>query len=176
VQKSIKNRYQTVSIFVGVLLVSFSLLAGGWVKWQFFPVLEAEEIAIVIDLPEGTPINITENVTKMVETEALKLKNELNSENNRKIISHVMTTIGDQYFSAQEAESSPTGPVLKASDQEKSIVGSLVGTWAELYELMELADKGLVKLSMKEYKLEEANQALHDLNDGKIKGRAVLVP
>jgi NAD+-dependent secondary alcohol dehydrogenase Adh1 len=61
-------------------------------------------------------------------------------------------------------------------DQEKSIVGSLVGTWAELYELMELADKGLVKLSMKEYKLEEANQALHDLNDGKIKGRAVLVP
>jgi NAD+-dependent secondary alcohol dehydrogenase Adh1 len=41
---------------------------------------------------------------------------------------------------------------------------------------MELADKGLVKLSMKEYKLEEANQALHDLNDGKIKGRAVLVP
>ena len=114
-QKSIKNRYQTVSIFVGVLLVSFSLLAGGWVKWQFFPVLEAEEIAIVIDLPEGTPINITENVTKMVETEALKLKNELNSENNRKIISHVMTTIGDQYFSAQEAESSPTGPVLKAS-------------------------------------------------------------
>ena len=115
VQKSIKNRYQTVSIFVGILLVSFSLLAGGWVKWQFFPVLEAEEIAIVIDLPEGTPINITENVTKMVETEALKLKNELNSENNRKIISHVMTTIGDQYFSAQEAESSPTGPVLKAS-------------------------------------------------------------
>ena len=61
-------------------------------------------------------------------------------------------------------------------DQEKSIVGSLVGTWAELYELMELADKGLVKLSMKEYKLEEANKALHDLNEGKIKGRAVLVP
>jgi NAD+-dependent secondary alcohol dehydrogenase Adh1 len=29
---------------------------------------------------------------------------------------------------------------------------------------------------MKEYKLEEANKALHDLNDGKIKGRAVLVP
>ena len=113
VKKSIKNRYQTVSIFVGVLFISFSLLAGGWVKWQFFPVLEAEEVAIVIDLPEGTPINTTEKVTKMVETEALKLKNELNTENNRKIISHVMTTVGDQYFSAQEAESSPTGPYSK---------------------------------------------------------------
>jgi NAD+-dependent secondary alcohol dehydrogenase Adh1 len=59
---------------------------------------------------------------------------------------------------------------------EKNIVGNLVGTWAELYELMELANKGLVKLSMQEYRLEEANKALHDLNSGDIKGRAVLVP
>ena len=59
---------------------------------------------------------------------------------------------------------------------EKTIVGNLVGTWSELYELMELADRGKVKLSMQEYKLDDANKALHDLNDGKIKGRAVLVP
>ena len=31
---------------------------------------------------------------------------------------------------------------------EKTIVGNLVGTWSELYELMELADRGKVKLSM----------------------------
>jgi len=53
---------------------------------------------------------------------------------------------------------------------------NLVGTWSELYELMELADRGKVKLSMQEYKLDDANKALHDLNDGKVKGRAVLVP
>ena len=59
---------------------------------------------------------------------------------------------------------------------EKTIVGNLVGTWSELYELMELADRGKVKLSMQEYKLDDANKALHDLNEGKVKGRAVLVP
>ena len=59
---------------------------------------------------------------------------------------------------------------------EKNIIGNLVGTWSELYELMELANKGLVKLSMQEYKLGDANKALHDLNEGKVKGRAVLVP
>ena len=53
---------------------------------------------------------------------------------------------------------------------------NLVGTWSELYELMELADRGKVKLSMQEYSLDDANKALHDLNDGKVKGRAVLVP
>nr|VFJ93767.1 MAG: NAD+-dependent secondary alcohol dehydrogenase Adh1 [Candidatus Kentron sp. H]VFJ94479.1 MAG: NAD+-dependent secondary alcohol dehydrogenase Adh1 [Candidatus Kentron sp. H]VFK00972.1 MAG: NAD+-dependent secondary alcohol dehydrogenase Adh1 [Candidatus Kentron sp. H] len=59
---------------------------------------------------------------------------------------------------------------------EKNIIGNLVGTWAELTELMALADKGLVQLAMKEYRLDQANQALHDLNEGKIKGRAVLIP
>jgi len=59
---------------------------------------------------------------------------------------------------------------------EKNIVGNLVGTWAELYELMELANRGKVTLSMQEYRLDEANKALHDLNVGNVMGRAVLVP
>ena len=37
-------------------------------------------------------------------------------------------------------------------------------------------NEGLVKLSMQEYKLGDANRALHELNEGKVKGRAVLVP
>ena len=59
---------------------------------------------------------------------------------------------------------------------EKTIVGNLVGTYAELVELMALADRGLVTLATKEYKLSEANQALHDLHSGIVKGRAVLIP
>ena len=31
---------------------------------------------------------------------------------------------------------------------EKNIIGNLIGTWSELYELMELANKDLVRLSM----------------------------
>ena len=41
---------------------------------------------------------------------------------------------------------------------------------------MALADRGLVNLVTREYPLEQANQALHDLHHGRIKGRAVLVP
>lgn len=59
---------------------------------------------------------------------------------------------------------------------ERSIIGNLVGNYAELVELMELANRGLVDLSTKHYKLQDANRALHDLKEGKIKGRAVLVP
>jgi NAD+-dependent secondary alcohol dehydrogenase Adh1 len=59
---------------------------------------------------------------------------------------------------------------------ERRIIGNLVGNYAELVELMELANRGKVHLAIKQYRLNDANQALHDLNQGKVKGRAVLVP
>ena len=59
---------------------------------------------------------------------------------------------------------------------ERRIIGNLVGNYAELVELMELANRGKVNLATKQYRLNEANQALHDLHNGAVKGRAVLIP
>ena len=67
-------------------------------------------------------------------------------------------------------------PTLDMITSEKTIVGNLVGTYPELVELMALADRGLVNLATKEYPLRAANDALHDLHNGKIHGRAVLIP
>lgn len=67
-------------------------------------------------------------------------------------------------------------PTIDMVTSEKSIVGNLVGTYPELVELMALADRGLVHLQTREYKLKDANQALVDLHHGKVKGRAVLIP
>lgn len=67
-------------------------------------------------------------------------------------------------------------PTVEMVITEKNIIGNLVGTWAELVELMALADRGRVHLATKHYKLADANQALHDLHNGLIHGRAVLVP
>lgn len=67
-------------------------------------------------------------------------------------------------------------PTIDMITSEKTIVGNLVGTYPELVELMALADRGKVNLATREYRLSEANQALHDLHHGKVKGRAVLIP
>src|ERR1700690_1189857 len=58
-------------------------------------------------------------------------------------------------------------PTIDMVTSEKTIVGNLVGTYPELVELMALADRGLVTLTTKEYRLSEANQALQDLHHGK---------
>ena len=67
-------------------------------------------------------------------------------------------------------------PTIDMVTSEKTIVGNLVGTYPELVELMALADRGLVNLATREYRLADADQALKDLHHGKIKGRAVLIP
>ncbi|MCR8548836.1 NAD(P)-dependent alcohol dehydrogenase [Salipiger sp. P9] len=67
-------------------------------------------------------------------------------------------------------------PTVEMIITEKNIIGNLVGTWAELTELMALADRGLVELATRDYRLADANQALQDLHHGKIHGRAVLIP
>jgi NAD+-dependent secondary alcohol dehydrogenase Adh1 len=59
---------------------------------------------------------------------------------------------------------------------ERNIIGNLVGTWAELTELMALAERGRVDLTVKTYSLADANQALSDLHHGLIKGRGVMIP
>jgi NAD+-dependent secondary alcohol dehydrogenase Adh1 len=67
-------------------------------------------------------------------------------------------------------------PAIDVIFSEKNIIGNLVGTFADLTELMTLAGEGRVRLATAFYPLEEINQAIADLHHGRIKGRAVLIP
>jgi len=67
-------------------------------------------------------------------------------------------------------------PAIDVIFSEKSIIGNLVGTYADLTELMTLAGEGQVHLATVFYPLSEINQAISDLHRGRIKGRVVLIP
>ena len=67
-------------------------------------------------------------------------------------------------------------PTLKIIFSEIEVVGSLVGSYTDLFELMELAARGRVKLRGKEYPLDEINTAIDDHQAASIQGRGVIVP
>jgi NAD+-dependent secondary alcohol dehydrogenase Adh1 len=69
-----------------------------------------------------------------------------------------------------------TVPTLDIISTERNIVGNIVGTYNELAELMVLAQAGKVTLHTKTYPLDAAPDALHDLDEGQVRGRAILVP
>jgi NAD+-dependent secondary alcohol dehydrogenase Adh1 len=67
-------------------------------------------------------------------------------------------------------------PTLDIISTERNIVGNIVGTYNELAELMVLAQTGRVALHTSTYPLADAVEAIQDLDAGKIRGRAILVP
>jgi NAD+-dependent secondary alcohol dehydrogenase Adh1 len=69
-----------------------------------------------------------------------------------------------------------TIPTLDIISTERNIIGNIVGTYNELAELMALAQAGRVTLHTKAYPLDAAPDALADLDAGRVRGRAILVP
>jgi NAD+-dependent secondary alcohol dehydrogenase Adh1 len=59
---------------------------------------------------------------------------------------------------------------------ERNVIGNIVGTYNDLAELMVLAEAGKVTLHTRTYPLADAQEALHDLDAGEVRGRAILVP
>jgi len=59
---------------------------------------------------------------------------------------------------------------------ERNVIGNLVGTYNDLAELMILAAQGKVKLHTQTYPLSAVNDAMDDLDGGRLQGRGILVP
>ena len=67
-------------------------------------------------------------------------------------------------------------PTLDIVATERNVIGNIVGTYNDLAELMCLAQAGRVTLHTQQYPLTAAVDALHDLDAGRVRGRAILVP
>jgi NAD+-dependent secondary alcohol dehydrogenase Adh1 len=67
-------------------------------------------------------------------------------------------------------------PAIDVIFGEIAVMGSLVGNYNELAELMTMASQGRVTLRASEYPLDDINTAIHDLEGGRLQGRGVIVP
>lgn len=67
-------------------------------------------------------------------------------------------------------------PTIDVISTEINFIGNLVGTYNDLVELMVLAAQGKVKLHTSTYPLSDFAAALDDLDHGRVRGRAILVP
>jgi NAD+-dependent secondary alcohol dehydrogenase Adh1 len=67
-------------------------------------------------------------------------------------------------------------PTIDIISTEINFIGNLVGSCNDLAELMVLAAQGKVTLHTSTYRLADFEKALDDLDHGKVRGRAILVP
>jgi D-arabinose 1-dehydrogenase-like Zn-dependent alcohol dehydrogenase len=55
-------------------------------------------------------------------------------------------------------------------------MASLVGSWIDLWDVVQLQASGRLTLKTETHPLEDVNEVLAKLRDGDVTGRAVLVP
>jgi alcohol dehydrogenase, propanol-preferring len=69
-----------------------------------------------------------------------------------------------------------TLPLVPTVINEYSIIGSLWGNYNELREVIDLAKKKILKHSIQKFPLNRINEVISLLKEGKIIGRAVIIP
>jgi NAD+-dependent secondary alcohol dehydrogenase Adh1 len=67
-------------------------------------------------------------------------------------------------------------PTIDIISTEINVIGNLVGTYNDLDELMALAARDKVRLHTRTYPLDAVNEAMDDLESGRLQGRGILVP
>jgi len=67
-------------------------------------------------------------------------------------------------------------PTIDIISREISFIGNLVGTYVDLEDLMVLTAQGKVTLHTSTYPLDAINDAMHDLDAGRLQGRGILIP
>ncbi len=99
---ALRNRYLTTALAIALFALTIGLLAGGHVKFVFFPSVEGDNVVAALQMPQGTPVEETARVMRRIEAAALTLRDELASKSattdGKPPIRHVLTSIGDQPY------------------------------------------------------------------------------
>jgi multidrug efflux pump subunit AcrB len=101
---ALKNRANTISIAISIFILSLGIVASGFLKFNFFPPLEADIVIATLEYPEGTPVSITKEGLDRIEQSAFKLKDSLEDlYPEQEIFINMVSTAGDQPIKTQSA-------------------------------------------------------------------------
>ncbi len=95
-------RYLTLASGIAALLLSAGLVVGGWIKFVFFPNIEADNVVALITMPQGTPAEVTQRAVRRLEQSALRLKREIEGDKLGAVFRHVLASVGEQPFRAAQ--------------------------------------------------------------------------
>ncbi len=93
-----RNRYTTLAIAVGLLLTFIGIFRGGLVKFDFMPEVEADEVVVALEMPPGTPFEITRRHALRIQEVGERLIRESDREraDGRSNLRRMVTLLGQQ--------------------------------------------------------------------------------
>ncbi|GIU40781.1 acriflavin resistance protein [Shewanella sairae] len=87
-ERCIVQRYNAVAVFIGVLILSISLVLSGQVRWVFFPDLPSDFIQVNLEMEEGSSEENTLKVVQEVEEALYAMNDEMEKELGYPVVKH----------------------------------------------------------------------------------------
>ena len=93
-----RNRYATVGIFAGVLILMIGALKGGHIKLIAMPKMEGDALQATVVLPAGTPIEETREVAKRIAKAILDVNDDpsIKTDSGKPLVERVYSLVGAQ--------------------------------------------------------------------------------
>jgi multidrug efflux pump subunit AcrB len=66
-RKALEHRYLTLSVFISMLILSIGLLAGGILRFVFFPDMTSDFLQVEVQMTEGTPPEKTHDALRQIQ-------------------------------------------------------------------------------------------------------------
>lgn len=87
-ERCIKQRYNVVAAFIGVLILSIALVASGKVRWVFFPDIPSDFIQVQLEMDEGSSEENTLKVVQSIEEALYKMNDKMEQDNGYQVVKH----------------------------------------------------------------------------------------
>ncbi len=114
-ERALEWRYTTLSWGVASIFLTIGLVGGGWIKFVFFPPVDADNVVAVLEMPRGTPAEVTAEAIARIEKAGMQIREEIEAEAPEQIFKHMLASVGDQpSVRIQRANSGGTGGTFSA--------------------------------------------------------------
>jgi len=156
-------RYLTMAIAVAVFAITMGFVAGGHIRFVFFPPVEGDNVAATVTMPLGTTTEETQRAVNKLQAAAFEVRDQLDAKTPKdhpSIVRHMLSSVGSQPFMTDQGRAggriatsikgAHTGEVhIEASPAEERMFNSyevarlwreIVGDMPEAEELTFTAD------------------------------------
>ncbi len=103
----LRARYVTLATGVAVLAMTIGLVAGGYIKFFYFPPVEGDNVVAMLTMPQGAPVEQTRSVIRRLQDKAFELEAQLRREGATDagdVFEHVLASVGDQPYTLMQSQ------------------------------------------------------------------------
>jgi len=104
-ERALRRRLFTTALSLALILLTFGVVKAGWLRFEFFPTVEADFISASLVMPQGTPMEQTQKAIEDLEAAAASLRSEFESRpGGEGLFRHIASSVGAQPYRRAQSQ------------------------------------------------------------------------